>query len=271
MPTLTWIGKDAVVNHDQQVPYCLIHCDGDRSVGEFEWRLSNYDASLSADEFPDVATTDRAFEVDVTEQGRLLPRFVSELREQLYLLDTASTTTLAALALWLDRRIPNRRDIVQAEAHAFLMKALTRLIDGRGLTLEQLSRDRYRLLAAVEAKIKAHRDKAAGAAYQQTLFGPAPATLEVSPKRVFTYNPNLYPANELYEGAAFSNHYYRAVGKMNDEEAVCAQFIDSLPKVKVWVRNLERQPNFSFWLPTPTDKFYPDFVADRKSTRLNSS
>ncbi len=34
MPTLTWIGKDAVVNHDQQVPYRLIHCDGDRSVGE---------------------------------------------------------------------------------------------------------------------------------------------------------------------------------------------------------------------------------------------
>jgi len=37
--------------------------------------------------------------------------------------------------------------------------------------------------------------------------------------------------------------------------------IDSLPKVKFWVRNLERQPDFSFWLPTPTDKFYPDFVA----------
>jgi len=228
---------------------------------EFPWRLSNYDAGLSADEFPDSATTDRAFEVDVTEQGKLLPRFVSELREQLYLLNTGSTTTLDELVLWLDRRIPNRRDIVQAEAHAFLMKVLTRLMDGRGLTLEKLSRDRYRLLAAVEKKVKAHRDKAAGAAYQQTLFDPAPAPLEVSAKRVFTYNPNLYPANERYEGAAFPRHYYRAVGKLNDEEAVCAQLIDSLPKVKVWVRNLERQPSFSFWLPTPTDKFYPDFVA----------
>jgi type III restriction enzyme len=48
---------------------------------------------------------------------------------------------------------------------------------------------------------------------------------------------------------------------MNDEEALCAQFLDSRPKVKFWVRNLERQPHFSFWLPTPTDKFYPDFVA----------
>jgi site-specific DNA-methyltransferase (adenine-specific)/adenine-specific DNA-methyltransferase len=34
MPTLNWIGKEAVVNHDQSVPYRLIHCDGDRSVGE---------------------------------------------------------------------------------------------------------------------------------------------------------------------------------------------------------------------------------------------
>jgi len=34
MPTLNWIGKEAVVNHDQHVPYRLVHCDGDRSVGE---------------------------------------------------------------------------------------------------------------------------------------------------------------------------------------------------------------------------------------------
>ncbi|MBI5829266.1 MAG: site-specific DNA-methyltransferase, partial [Chloroflexi bacterium] len=34
MPTLNWIGKSAVVNHDQQVPYRLIHCDGELSVGE---------------------------------------------------------------------------------------------------------------------------------------------------------------------------------------------------------------------------------------------
>jgi adenine-specific DNA-methyltransferase len=34
VPTLNWIGKDVVVNHDQHVPYRLIHCDGDRSVGE---------------------------------------------------------------------------------------------------------------------------------------------------------------------------------------------------------------------------------------------
>ena len=30
--------------------------------------------------------------------------------------------------------------------------------------------------------------------------------------------------------------------------------------LKYWIRNVARHPN-SFWLPTSTDKFYPDFVA----------
>jgi type III restriction enzyme len=31
--------------------------------------------------------------------------------------------------------------------------------------------------------------------------------------------------------------------------------------VEVWVRNLERRVDSSFWLQTSTDRFYPDFVA----------
>ena len=34
MPTLDWIGKQAVVNHHREVPYRLVHCDGDRSAGD---------------------------------------------------------------------------------------------------------------------------------------------------------------------------------------------------------------------------------------------
>jgi type III restriction enzyme len=35
-----------------------------------------------------------------------------------------------------------------------------------------------------------------------------------------------------------------------------------------WVRNIERQEKFSFWLPTATDYFYPDFVAELTDGRL---
>jgi len=34
MPTLDWIGKSAVVNHHQKVPYRLLQCDKTRSVGD---------------------------------------------------------------------------------------------------------------------------------------------------------------------------------------------------------------------------------------------
>jgi adenine-specific DNA-methyltransferase len=34
MPTLDWIGKKAVVNHHQEVPYRLIHCNGELSAGD---------------------------------------------------------------------------------------------------------------------------------------------------------------------------------------------------------------------------------------------
>lgn len=41
-----------------------------------------------------------------------------------------------------------------------------------------------------------------------------------------------------------------------------------MPQVRHWVRNLERQPDVSFWLPTSTDRFYPDFVAELTDGRL---
>ncbi len=34
MPTLNWIGKDAVIDHHRQVPYHLLRCDEKLSVGE---------------------------------------------------------------------------------------------------------------------------------------------------------------------------------------------------------------------------------------------
>jgi adenine-specific DNA-methyltransferase len=36
MPTLDWIGKQAVVNHHREVPYRLIHCDSALSAGDAE-------------------------------------------------------------------------------------------------------------------------------------------------------------------------------------------------------------------------------------------
>ncbi len=66
-----------------------------------------------------------------------------------------------------------------------------------------------------------------------------------------------------------SKHYYPIVGELEEggEEFLCAQILDQMNEVEFWVRNLERQEKFSFWLQTATDKFYSDFVCKLKDGR----
>lgn len=56
-------------------------------------------------------------------------------------------------------------------------------------------------------------------------------------------------------------------GKDGGEEEQCALIIDSLPGLKFWTRNVSRHSN-SFYLPTATDRFYPDFVVLMNDGRL---
>jgi type III restriction enzyme len=67
----------------------------------------------------------------------------------------------------------------------------------------------------------------------------------------------------------FTKHYYPVVGEHANrgEEYDCDMYIDRLPQVKTWVRNLDRRPRDSFWLQTSTDRFYPDFVCLLKDDR----
>ena len=67
-------------------------------------------------------------------------------------------------------------------------------------------------------------------------------------------------------------HFYPQPGELEDdihsEQTACAIEIENLPGLKFWVRNLERQPASAFWLPTSTDRFYPDFVAQFDDGRI---
>jgi type III restriction enzyme len=173
--------------------------------------------------------------------------------------------TVERLANWLDRQIPHP-DVTLSQGTLFLYRLVTKLIEERGFSLEQLVHDKFRLRDAAAAKIQGHRLTARTRAYQQLLAGP----VEVDAGFTFTY-PMAYPANWYYEGKyRFQKHYYPLVGELKSEgeEFACAQFIDMLPKVRYWVRNLERRPLESFWLQTATDRFYPDFVALLEDGRL---
>jgi type III restriction enzyme len=85
----------------------------------------------------------------------------------------------------------------------------------------------------------------------------------------------VYPARWFYPSTAryrFRKHYYPLPGELKEdiaaEETACAIEVDRLEEVRRWVRNLERQPDASFWLPTSTDRFYPDLIAELDDGRL---
>jgi len=170
--------------------------------------------------------------------------------------------------VWLDRSFPHH-DITQLESSLYLKNAVSTLMTARGFTLEELAANRFRLRDAVVQKIGSLRKQMAKAEYERLLLPGCETPIEVSPEKCFTYPLPEYPAQKFYDGSPpFPKHYYEKPADMNSEEVACAVVIDTLPEVEFWVRNLERDPRVAFWLQTPTDKFYPDFVAKLKDGRF---
>jgi type III restriction enzyme len=136
--------------------------------------------------------------------------------------------------------------------------------------LGQLVRKKFELRKIAEQKIKAYRHEARNKIYQELLFGENADQVVVSPEKCFTFHPDQYPRRfDCPSSDTFYKHYYSKVGELDGEgeQFLCAQFIDRMEEVEFWVRNLERQEWFSFWLQTATDKFYPDFVCKLKDGR----
>ncbi len=226
------------------------------------WELSKYDATLTEAEYSTQRQEGKMGEIIVTAKGQIEAKFLSDLQYQMKSLALKEEWSLIYLVEWLDRTIPHR-DIAPDESTGFLKNMVHNLIYDRGLTLEELVLDKYRLRQAAILKIDQCRQQAKKSGYHSLLFPDCATPLIVSPERCFTYDPANYPCNTYYQGAyRFQNHYYPQIGDLKNkgEEFQCAQFLDMLPEVNFWVRNLERRPSHAFWLQTSTDKFYPDFV-----------
>ncbi len=259
-----------------RVPLLGIRVDGhleifeDSCFKDVEWRLADCDAVLSDVEFPAQEAAGEAGEVDVSKAGRVEISFIDQLHEQLTLLNSELGWDVASLVNWLDREIPHP-DITQAQAAVFIHNLVTDLMVSRGLSIEQLARQKFRLRKAIEAKIAKHRDAQARSAYNGLLFGTGKGSIEVTPDLCFEFEEGRYSPNWCYKGNFnFRRHYFPNVGelKAEGEEFECAVFIDKLPQIAYWVRNLERRLDSSFWLQTSTDRFYPDFVVLLKDGRI---
>ena len=244
-------------------------------LGEFDLFAGN--PSLAGFALREAGAT---FEIDVDQEGpgQIQVHYRATEPEQLYLNAVPAHASENDLVHWLDREC-RQPDVGQAVLQKWLLALTRHLIADRGLSLTALVRARHPLAEAVRREIGRRRALAETAGFQRSLPGfMAAPRLKESFRYAFCFHPNRYPARPpFYAGRfRFVKHYYpvihdlrerRADGKPS-EEFVCARAIDIHPKVKHWVRNVEMEEHFSFWLPTATDYFYPDFVCELTDGRV---
>jgi len=247
----------------------LEFADTDVFMESHDWSLLNHPARLDKDEFS-IHETAHGFEIDL-DGNRLTYRFAGE-QEQLSLNVDVEGWTQEALVLWLDKQV-RQPDVGQAERVKWLSNLTTYLINTRGLHVSALMRCKFILARKIRDKIDSIRRHERNSVYQARLFEPG-AKPEISFKTAFVFHDGMYQGERRYRGRwQPSKHFLgpHAVpafdGADDGEENQCAQTLDSLPEVKFWVRNVSRHRD-SFWLPTATDKFYPDFVAQLEDGRL---
>ncbi len=179
------------------------------------------------------------------------------------------------LLRWLDGRLRDS-GLSQVERLAWLARVLQWLQREAGFSLTALYRHRSELAEALQMQLRALMQAGRKAGFQLSFFGESPRAC-VSADYSFRFQPGVYPAKPpYYTGRTrLEKHYYAVIGdlceaslKQPDHEFHCAQALAAMPQVRYWVRNLPNFPEFSFWLPTPEGRFYPDFVAELVDGRL---
>ena len=251
---------------------------------EHAWKLSAKEASLAEDYNPLKRPTVQAGTIDVAATGRVetaiaerTPEndFVATLHQQTLALGKVDDWTVEQLVTWLDRHI-DHPDIPLNESAEFLRKVVRGLMTQFAISeVSVLALDRFRLREAIEKRIQEHRLSERQATFQSFLLPDSP--LMVSSQQVINFKEIIYEPSWLYEGSfQFKKHYFGPKpGELREttpnglltEEFKCAQYLDSLPEVKFWVRNLVKKAT-SFKLQTSSDWFYPDFICQLLDGRV---
>ena len=236
------------------------------------WSVLEHPFRPTESEFAILGTAHN-FEIDL-EGARLTHRFVGEAAQLPIDVDVdVEGWDPEALILWLDGQV-RQPDVAQIDLLKWLGGLVDHLIGARGISISALMRCKFVLARAVRRKIDAIRARERKSAYQQGLFAPE-ARPKVSFDCAFTFRDDMYAGERRYRGGWRPVRHFLGPDRVpafdglreDGEEIRCAQALDSLPGLEYWVRNVARHPA-SFWLPTATDRFYPDFVARLDDGRL---
>jgi type III restriction enzyme len=241
-------------------------------TASFSWDLLSSPPDLSSFRFDEASMTFEVYLDDKTVQFQNVKDDVNT-----YLPGFAQDRTASDLIGWLDQEV-REPSIKQPVLREWLRRAVTGLIEDRGFSLSQLLKGQFILRRKLGEQLLLAKKNAYDAGFQQALFSNEMELVTSSePSHAFTYPADmaLYPATSYYQGSyRFKKHYYPFPGVLPwktpkgvvTEEFDCAQAIDLLDEVDFWVRNLVHATQF--WMPTATQRTYPDFVVRLKDGRL---
>lgn len=235
-----------------------------------DWSLASHPAQLDEAAFA-IRETARSFEIDV-DGTRVAYQFASE-EEQLALDVDVDGWSPQNLVLWLDRQL-RQPEIHQSDLVKWLTAAVGHLVGPRKIHVASLMRTKFILARKLRERLAAARLSEQQKIYQRYLFAPD-ARVEVSFDTGFAFRDGMYDGVKTQRSGRWKprKHFlgpdglpaFDGVG--DGEEFQCAQAIDSLGEVEFWLRNVAKHAA-SFWLPTATGKFYPDFVARLTDRRI---
>ena len=243
-------------------------------AANFSWDLLSSPADFSSLHFDEATMT---FEVDLGDNQRVQYRQVKN-DVATYLPGFAADRTEVDLIGWLDHEVrePSVRQPVLRE---WIRRAIDGLLRDRGFSLAQLLKGQFVLRRKLQEQLTLAKERAYRSGFQQFLaLGDDTIVVSTEPGHAFVYPADVsaYPGRVYYQNDAyrFTKHYYPLVADLTErtqagalsEEFLCAQAIDLLDEVEFWVRNLAHPSQF--WMPTASDRTYPDFVARLKDGRL---
>lgn len=235
-----------------------------QELDEFAWNLNACDATLSVAEFPDSVQVGTAATIDLQGEA-IVTASVREVRLiQLELIGEGEDWTNAELANWLDNELHRDdafRGLPKKESQPWFHRVVQALVGERRLPLANLVRRRHQL-AQLTRTIVADHGRGQVREAMSRLIHERPEAIETSATVVFEMSDANYAPYPPYERHYFPKHAFDRIASMNRPEFDCAEKIDSHPRVKRWVRNLDRETQGGFSLPKSPGNFFPDFIVE---------
>jgi type III restriction enzyme len=247
----------------------FIFAEPDTIFEQFDWDIKDYaSCELSSVEFNIEEMPGKGFFIDI--DGNRL-RYSEAGKDQLLpFMADVDVWTEANLIYWLDASL-KQDDIPQSNMVFWLNNVIQYLTEKRKIPVSKLMIAKYALLNKLSSRIAEARKKARTASFE--LF-QREGRKKIDFDYPFSFTAGMYDGVPLYQGKyKFKNHFLGndripAFDRNEDgEECECAKAIDSCSAIVYWLRNVSRHPA-SFRLPTPTDNFYPDFIAKLKDNRI---